>query len=50
MAGVQTSTYAESPPMIAQSDPHSSIAPFNPLRTGLRMAEQAVVNLLYGAR
>ena len=48
--GVRTATYADSPPMVREQPAASSILPHNPLRTGRRLAEQALANALYGAR
>ena len=49
MPGIATGTYASNPPLVGDAR-HSPVLPFNPLRTGLRLAEQAVANALYGAR
>lgn len=49
MRGVETATYADDPPAVAQGARASEPLPADPLRTGLRMAEQAVSNTLYGA-
>lgn len=50
LQGVSTATYASSPPMPATSASRSRPLPHNPMRTARRYAEQAVGNLLYGAR
>ncbi|MEE4204813.1 MAG: hypothetical protein V2I39_00880 [Erythrobacter sp.] len=49
MRGVETATYAQSPPEIASRPISSDPLPADPLRTGLRVAEQFVSNTLYGA-
>mgnify|MGYP006267003191 CR=1 FL=1 len=49
MRGVETASYAAHPPEIAPNGAPSEPLPADPLRTGLRMAEQAVSNALYGA-
>lgn len=48
--GVSTGTYADHPPAVAPTDATAGTPPFSPLRTGLRLAEQALANALYGAR
>lgn len=50
LPAVNTGTYATHPPRAAsvQSSRASSVLPFNPLRAGLRVAEQLVGNALYG--
>ncbi len=48
--GVNTATYADLPPVVREQIATSSILPHNPLRTGRRLAEQALANALYGAR
>lgn len=50
MHDVETGTYAGSPPAPAAIGRQAQVLPFSPLRTGLRLAEQAVANALYGAR
>lgn len=47
--GVATGTYRDDPPQVAQQA-SASVLPHNPLRTGLRLAEQVMSNALYGAR
>jgi hypothetical protein len=47
--GVATATYAEDPPRLRAGRAPAAL-PHNPLRTGLRIAEQAAANALYGAR
>jgi hypothetical protein len=47
---VRTTTYADSPPVVRDQPAIASILPHNPLRTGRRLAEQALANALYGAR
>jgi len=49
MRGVTTATYAENPPEIAPASRPSEPLPADPVRTGLRVAEQIVSNTLYGA-
>ncbi|QIQ87043.1 hypothetical protein [Erythrobacter sp.] len=49
MRGVETATYADNPPDIAPHAAPSEPLPADPLRTGLRVAEQFVSNTLYGA-
>ena len=48
--GVRTATYVDAPPMVQDEPATRSILPHNPLRTGRRLAEQALANALYGAR
>lgn len=48
--GVRTATYADTPPVVREHPAKSSVLPHNPLRTSRRLAEQALVNALYGAR
>lgn len=45
-----TATYADDPPQPLQPGVRVPVLPHSPLRTGWRMAEQAVANALYGAR
>ena len=45
---IATATYANDPPTVTQSDT-SSLLPHSMLRTGFRMAQQALSNQLYGA-
>ena len=49
MDGVDTATYAASPPTVAATAEPRPILPLSEFRAGLRMAEQVVVNKLYGA-
>lgn len=48
MEGVYTATYAANPPKAIDAPEPRPVLPVNELRAGLRMAEQAVVNTLYG--
>jgi hypothetical protein len=49
--GVTSATYATHPPAVADNNAQSApLLPHSLLRTGLRYAEQAVANALYGAR
>lgn len=48
MDGVSTGTYAENPPRIIALDGPPPVLPLDPVRSGYRMAEQAVANALYG--
>lgn len=48
--GVQTATYADSPPMVQDLPAATPLLSHNPLRTGRRLAEQALANALYGGR
>jgi len=50
MHNVTTGTYANSSPVPACTSQQADVLPFSPLRTGLRLAEQALANALYGAR
>lgn len=50
MAGVSTATYALKPPVVIPSARIRPTLPPSFSRTAIRMAEQAVVNALYGAR
>lgn len=49
MRGVETGTYAESPPTLRLTGGAYQPLPANPVRTGRRLAEQLVSNALYGA-
>lgn len=49
MPGIETATYADSPPRVSPGRPHSAPLPASALRTGMRIAEQFVSNTLYGA-
>ncbi|MCB2088122.1 MAG: hypothetical protein R3E18_10275 [Sphingomonadaceae bacterium] len=49
MDGVYTATYADNPPVAIIAEEPRPVLPVNELRAGLRMAEQVVVNTLYGA-
>ncbi|ABC62108.1 polysaccharide deacetylase family protein [Erythrobacter litoralis] len=49
MEGVETGTYAETPPLLAGNQRPATPLPPSPIRTGMRYAEQAVSNALYGA-
>ena len=46
--GLTTATYAMMPPAISPAAGPRPVLPFNGARTALRIAEQAVVNALYG--
>lgn len=51
--GVRAGTYGVEPPgavSLGGAGARSQPAPFNPLRTGLRVAEQAIANVCYGRR
>lgn len=48
-AGVPTATYAGNPP-VALATAFAPVLPHSALRTGFRLAEQALANQLYGAR
>lgn len=48
MNGVSTGTYAENPPRIIALDGPLPVLPLDPVRSGYRLAEQAVANALYG--
>lgn len=50
MSGVSTATYALNPPVVIPSARVRPTLPASLGRTAFRMAEQAVVNALYGAR
>ena len=50
MREVTTGTYASNPPQLGAHNRTAAVLPFNPLRTGLRMAEQVLSNALYGGR
>jgi Polysaccharide deacetylase len=50
MPGMSTDTYATSPPQIHSRGGHVPILPFNVLRASLRFTEQAISNVLYGAK
>ena len=45
--GVKTATYAQSPPRIHDGSDDPEILPHNTIRAGLRVAEQAVANVIY---
>jgi hypothetical protein len=47
--GVETGTYADSPPTVPAHARTSAPLPASALRTGMRVAEQLVSNTLYGA-
>ena len=49
MPGVETATYAGSRIPAQHRDEPRQVLPPNPVRTGVRMVEQAVANALYGA-
>jgi hypothetical protein len=49
MRGIETGTFADSPPRLSASSVQSQPLPASPVRTGLRLAEQFVSNTLYGA-
>ncbi|NMW30563.1 hypothetical protein HKD42_00595 [Altererythrobacter sp. RZ02] len=48
MNGVGTATYAANPPSVSASCTPASVVPLDPVRSGYRVAEQAVANILYG--
>lgn len=48
--GVTTGTYRDHPPQIRAANGSAKLLRANPLRTGARMAEQAVANALYGGQ
>jgi hypothetical protein len=50
MSGMSTGTYAANPPQLHGQSGHVPVLPFNALRAGLRLAEQAVSNVLYGVQ
>jgi hypothetical protein len=50
LEGVATATYGQDPPRIGGSVTPLPVLPHSPLRTGRRIAEQALANALYGAR
>jgi hypothetical protein len=50
LPGVSTATYAARPPAVVASTRPRPTLPASLTRTARRMAEQAVVNMLYGAR
>jgi len=50
MPGVTTGTYAANPPGVESPATSIPLLPFNPLRAGWRIAEQAVSNAMYGTR
>ena len=50
MQGVATATYSDAPPSVDTRRGQAPPLPYNPWRTGKRMAEQAISNLLYGGR
>lgn len=47
--GVSTGTYRDQPPKLAMNPTPASLLPASPLRTGARIAEQALANALYGS-
>jgi hypothetical protein len=49
MRGVETGTFADSPPPLAVASSNSQPLPASPMRTGMRLAEQLMSNTLYGA-
>lgn len=52
ISGCRTETYRSAPPVAeppGRSSPAAAALPHNPVRTGLRMAEQLIGNRLYGA-
>lgn len=49
MRGVETASYAHTPPRLRQIRGTNQPLPASPVRTGVRMAEQFVSNALYGA-
>lgn len=49
MKGITTGTYADDPPQIMALSEPPPVLPLDPVRSGYRLAEQAVANALYGA-
>ena len=49
MDGVHSATYAANPPQPVPSDAAASALPFSGVRSGIRIAEQALSNVLYGS-
>lgn len=49
MRGVETGTFADTPPPLSALAAIRQPLPANPMRTGMRLAEQIVSNSLYGA-
>ena len=49
MDGVTTATYADNPPTLAPKDTSDATLPLSEVRSGLRLAEQALSNVLYGS-
>ena len=47
LRGARTATYCDSPPSVANGNVDSEMLPRNILRTGARVAEQTVANMLY---
>jgi len=47
--GVSTGTYRDNPPHVRPTPGPVDLLPINPLRTGARVAEQALANALYGS-
>jgi hypothetical protein len=50
MAGVKTTTYAENKPRVRPRPYPRPALPKSPVRTGIRLVEQAVANAIYGRR
>jgi hypothetical protein len=50
LEGVASATYADDPPRVGDGVSPLPVLPHSPLRTGRRLAEQAVSNAFYGAR
>lgn len=50
MRGVKTASYAQSPPRVPDCGDDLEILPHNPLRAGMRVAEQAVANVIYDGK
>jgi len=48
--GVSTGTYRDHPPQVKPTPGPVDLLPTNPLRTGARIAEQALANALYGSQ
>lgn len=46
--GVDTATYSDHPPVISDACGGGGLLPHNPLRTAIRLGEQAIANRLYG--
>ncbi|MXO89316.1 polysaccharide deacetylase family protein [Pontixanthobacter aquaemixtae] len=47
--GAHAATYAASPPEVANDDVTAPVLPLSEVRSGIRLAEQALSNILYGS-